>query len=215
MVSQPPNQSRTTPDDLFKALDARYGPLMIDVAATQANSKCVFYIDEEMDALAASTSWCDSLRYKSKITGMLEVYGFEYAAAFCNPPWKKPVPWLKKAYAESRLRRGTNIVVVLHQTWSKGVAPWLNKAAYVDQLVGRPKFMIPEGWYLCRNKKCKHFFESALWPNKVGACCPLCSTSDSKPQLNSSSPRDIQIVVFNASVTGPTTFRLWDWTKQL
>lgn len=67
-----------TPRALYRYADARYGRFTLDAAATAANALAPDYLDQERDALAATTHW----------TGR----------AFCNPPYGRGVgKWPTKA----------------------------------------------------------------------------------------------------------------------
>jgi phage N-6-adenine-methyltransferase len=70
----------TTPPDLFTALDKRYGPFTLDVAATAENAVCPTYFTREVDGLAQE--W----------TGRV----------WCNPPYGRALgEWMRKAWEAS------------------------------------------------------------------------------------------------------------------
>ena len=128
-MTQSPNQCRVTPDDLFSLLDREF-KFHLDAAADETNAKCKNWYGEQANALhhpwilePNSVSWSLSI--------------------FCNPPWSDPAPWLEKAYSEAQKSANAVVVVILHQTWSAGVAPWLLKATEIRQLIGRPQFVTP------------------------------------------------------------------------
>lgn len=63
----------------FAAFDERWGPFTVDVAASQANTKCARFYTSTDDGLAQS--WADEI-------------------VWCNPPYSKIKPWIRKAWAE-------------------------------------------------------------------------------------------------------------------
>ena len=70
-------QNWATPGKLFHALDDRWG-FTLDVCAEEWNAKCSKYYDKRMDGLAQS-------------------WGPE-EHVWCNPPYRKPLPWLEKGW---------------------------------------------------------------------------------------------------------------------
>jgi DNA polymerase-1 len=80
-----------TPQDLFDALSARFGPFTLDACATADNAKCAAYFTRSDDGL--SQPW----------TGRV----------WCNPPYGRGIGlWLKKAL-ESVRDRSAELVVCL------------------------------------------------------------------------------------------------------
>lgn len=124
-----PNQSRRTPDDLWNVLDAEF-EFTLDAAASRENARCASYYTEHDDALSDDSPWHGRTTYSHR-------------SIFCNPPWSNPAPWLEKAYIEAQKSPSAVVVVVLHETNSKRVAPWLDKATEIRHLVGRPQFVTP------------------------------------------------------------------------
>ncbi len=72
-------QDYGTPDVLIKACTQRFGPLVVDLAATAENAKCPVFITPEQDSLR--TDWAP---YLSKGIGWL------------NPPFGKITPWAER-----------------------------------------------------------------------------------------------------------------------
>lgn len=199
-----PNQCRTTPDDLFQALERRFGAFDLDAAASADNARCEFFIDEITDALSPDTSWVHNLRHEP------------IHNVFCNPPWQNVAPWYEKAFHEAQKHPDAQIVLVTLQTWAKRAVPWIERSSEYLPLVGRPMFKIPEGWYKCKVRGCRHSFKSPLWPSTgpVVPLCPLCE-GRSVPQLNSSPDQDIQVVIFRHNPDNkPPKFEFWDWKNQ-
>ena len=142
-MTQSPNQCRVTPDDLFNLLNREFN-FDLDAAASAENTKCAAYLDEELNALTCD--WVGVGLAKSRLGGFVRLYGDAGESPFsifCNPPWSDPAPWLEKAYNEAQKSANAVVVVILHQTWSAGVAPWLLKATEIRQLIGRPQFVTP------------------------------------------------------------------------
>ena len=80
-----------TPDDLFRDIEARYGPFDIDVAASEKNAKCERFYTEGDNAL--EQPWL--------------------GVAFCNPPYKDLIKWVRKAWDEVRSGRCKRAVMLL------------------------------------------------------------------------------------------------------
>ena len=74
-----------TPPEVFKYFDKQYD-FQCDVAASDENHLCDWYITEERDAL--NCCWADPLSRG------------DYA--WCNPPYSNPLPWVQKAIKESQ-----------------------------------------------------------------------------------------------------------------
>lgn len=76
-----------TPQYLFDQLDAKYGPFMLDVCATDANKKCRFFFNEEMDGLAQD--WHSTFMHNNRV--------------WMNPPYGRTIGhWVEKAYRQSK-----------------------------------------------------------------------------------------------------------------
>lgn len=78
-----------TPPELFKALDAEFGPFNLDVAASDENALCSGYFSIEGDAL--NRSW--------------RIYPWHRPGTrvWCNPPYNHISPWVKKGIGELEL----------------------------------------------------------------------------------------------------------------
>lgn len=117
-----------TPPDLFAALDREFH-FDIDVCASDENKKCDVWIDQESDALSKSVPWLGD-----EDTGV--------RAAFCNPGFSKPFPWIKKAHSEALQHDGVVVVVGL----TSNSADWwwyvAQHATEIRLLRPRPQFVI-------------------------------------------------------------------------
>lgn len=71
-----------TPDDVYRKVNAHFR-FKCDVAASAENTKCVRFIDAEMDALSPTTRWPRVWKW-------------------CNPPYSDIGPWVARAAAEGK-----------------------------------------------------------------------------------------------------------------
>lgn len=215
-------QSRRTPDDLFQALERRYGKFDLDAAADIENTRCDLFIDESMDALMGDRHWIssesDRLWCKSR-TGELVLPTSPVLRVFCNPPWSNPAPWLEKAYTEAQRDPKALVVVVCRVTFAQRCAEWLDKALDYLPLIGRPQFDVPEGWYKCGFCGA-HFDDHAMWPRKERVECAVCGVTSgtTKPLLNSSSDQDVAVLSYvHESVSTKSEhlprLQFWRWKE--
>jgi site-specific DNA-methyltransferase (adenine-specific) len=84
-----------TPCKLFDYLDREFD-FDIDVAASRENSKCAIHINEQSNSLARS--WIDE----------------SFLSAWCNPPYARPIDWVKKAHAETEQTPNSVCVMLLN-----------------------------------------------------------------------------------------------------
>jgi len=110
-----------TPEKFFQLLDEQYN-FTIDLAASADNTKCPRFFCKEDDAL--KQTW-------------------EGERGWLNPPYGRGIilPWVKKAYLETRLSRKTWVVMLLpartDNAWFKIVK---NHAREYHFIPGRLKF---------------------------------------------------------------------------
>jgi phage N-6-adenine-methyltransferase len=108
-----------TPDDLFREIETRYGPFDIDVAASDKNAKCDRFYTADDDAL---TQHWDG-------------------AAFCNPPYRDLIRWVKKAHDEVRSGRCKRAVLLLPaQTSTAWFHDYALRYGHVWFIRGKRKF---------------------------------------------------------------------------
>ena len=88
-------QEWRTPDDFFRVLDDEFH-FDIDVCANLENRKCGDYISRERNALADDCEW----------------FNIRHRSAFCNPGFNNILPWIHKAYEETR-KKPNSVAVVL------------------------------------------------------------------------------------------------------
>jgi phage N-6-adenine-methyltransferase len=75
-------QDWATPPELIEAVERRFGPLAVDLAATAANTKAPLYLTEADDSLVQP--W-------HELSGLL----------WLNPPFRHIEPWAAKCAAEA------------------------------------------------------------------------------------------------------------------
>jgi phage N-6-adenine-methyltransferase len=108
-----------TPDNLFKQLDDEFH-FEMDTAATEKNSKCKLFLDEELDALQCD--WGDP--------------------SFCNPPYSKITAFMKKAYEEG-LKGKTIVCLIPARTDTRQFHDYCMKASEIRLIKRRLKFTNP------------------------------------------------------------------------
>lgn len=88
-----------TPQKLFDELNEEYGPFDIDLAATRENSKCdSYYIDYLNNIIGHQVK--DYVRELplSEVTSTSD----EDLTCFLNPPYSNPLPFIQKAWEDSK-----------------------------------------------------------------------------------------------------------------
>lgn len=116
------NKDWETPEGFYDRVNVAYGPFTFDAAASESNSKCLAWADEQCDGLAQP--WC------------------EWDKVWVNPPYCDLGEWVGKALFEQS--RGAYVVMLL--PWSQWAA-WMEEVvrnAEVVRVVGRIKFIDPE-----------------------------------------------------------------------
>ena len=83
------NDTWATPPHVFEPLHAEFG-FALDVCALPETAKCHRFYSPEDDGL--TQSWAPDI-------------------CWCNPPYSKPEPWVRRAYAESE--KGATVVMLL------------------------------------------------------------------------------------------------------
>jgi DNA (cytosine-5)-methyltransferase 1 len=84
-------QDYATPWELIRAVEDRFGPISVDLAASPANTKATSYFTEEDNSL---------IRFWHKYPGIL----------WLNPPFSNIAPWAKKCANESA--QGAKIIML-------------------------------------------------------------------------------------------------------
>jgi phage N-6-adenine-methyltransferase len=87
-----------TPSWLFESLDSRFN-FVVDVCATQENSKCPFFID---NALIENCCWSFLAKSASQLSDFEESFADPSVGSyFMNPPYSNSAPFIKRAWEES------------------------------------------------------------------------------------------------------------------
>jgi phage N-6-adenine-methyltransferase len=109
-------QDWETPDEIFNPLQKEFG-MVLDVCATQENTKCDYYFSIEEDGL--KQDWSN-------------------LCCWMNPPFGEQGKWVKKAFEESK--RGATVVCLLP---SRTNTNWWHDYCMKGEIRfirGRPKF---------------------------------------------------------------------------
>lgn len=122
------NESRQdyeTPTDFLDAVEARFGELEVDLAATDENHKCAQWVTPEEDSL--SIDWVER---------------FGSVRCWLNPPYANIDPWARKCadYA-TRARTGRLFFLVPASVGANWYREWVHEKAYVIALNGRLTFV--------------------------------------------------------------------------
>lgn len=108
-----------TPPTLFQALNAEFGPFVLDAAALPGNALC-------------------ARRWTPADDGLAQRWG--PGPTWCNPPYSQPGPWCAKAVTEAR----AGVLAVLLLPVSTGAAWFRDHVADVAEvrfLAGRVRFV--------------------------------------------------------------------------
>lgn len=95
-VSTESFQAYRTPQRVFSAINADLGPFGLDAAADNDNALCLEFLDESRDALSKDTRWFSG-------TGKV----------WCNPPYKKILPWVLRAELAVERHECDRVVLLL------------------------------------------------------------------------------------------------------
>lgn len=113
-----------TPIEVFKTLDAEFN-FKLDAAADESNALCKKFLTEQQDALT-----CD---WNSE------------GAIFCNPPYSKIMPWVKKAAEQHRKQNQTIVMLLPSDTstaWFQEAIKTSHEARFITE--GRLSFISAE-----------------------------------------------------------------------
>jgi phage N-6-adenine-methyltransferase len=118
-----------TPKELFNELNMKYGPLELDVCASDTNTKCSTWFIEN----ALEKNWVVYDEFLNKGT-------IRPAQCWMNPPYGRGISkWIKKAYEESL--KGCRVVCLLPaRTDTKWFHDYCMKGK-IEFLRGRVKFV--------------------------------------------------------------------------
>jgi phage N-6-adenine-methyltransferase len=126
-----------TPKEVFKYFNDRYN-FQCDVAASDDNHLCDDYFTEADSALL--NFWSEYVKPS----------GY----AWCNPPYSKPLPWVKSSILESQ-ENGIGTVMLLNCDMSTRWAKLLTKVSCEIVFIteGRIAFLDGEGKAIAGNNK--------------------------------------------------------------
>lgn len=119
------NQNYQTPDDFFNALERKFGTFHLDAAATQDNARAAHWIDKEINGL--------NLPWGQHTRSLLTTATPKFKNVFCNPPWKRPGPWIVQAidFVNSGGHNKRQAVMLFHSAfnsmWWDGVHKWAER----------------------------------------------------------------------------------------
>lgn len=134
-----------TPQALFDELNAEFGPFILDVAATEENKKCAYFIGKEENALTA--------RWMSK--------------NWCNPPYSQVKEFAAKA-AEEAKNGNMTVMLIPARTDTRFFHDYIYNKPDVEIrfLKGRLKFISPDG-SLLRGTKMNGSNNAAPFPSMI------------------------------------------------
>lgn len=90
-----------TPWKFIHAVEKKFGPLAVDLAATSENHKAPVWIPPERDSL--TMDWAEYL---------------QGGLGWCNPPFSNITPWARKCFEEWKLRAEILLLVPMgSQNW--------------------------------------------------------------------------------------------------
>jgi len=126
-----------TPNELYDQLCNKYKVYpTIDVCANAQNTKCIYYIDEEMNAL--ETEW-----NIGKVRDGVTLTLLDTEAVWCNPPYSLTGDFVKCAY-EQHLKHNLTIMMLI-PTNTMSSAYWheyIEGKAEYHPIKGRIRFLL-------------------------------------------------------------------------
>jgi phage N-6-adenine-methyltransferase len=137
------SDSWSTPQWLFDKLNKEHGPFDIDLCATKENSKCNAHAIDYLNDI-----------YTHELSGsFIEGYPLSElgGTAFMNPPYSNPLPFVEKAWEDSKHCKIVCLVKCDSSTrWWKvfydDVSYQERPGARIQLLGKRIKFIPPKGW---------------------------------------------------------------------
>lgn len=154
-----------TPPEVFNTLSKEF-QFVADMASSDKNKLCNIHFTEEDDSLGFD--WFEMIQSK---------FPFDGNYVYCNPPYSKPMPWIKQAViAQSK---GLGVVMVLNAdtsvSWFTEAIKYLSEVRFIigdeketgGYSIGRIAFLDGEGKAGTQNNKPQ--FVLIFNPFKVGA----------------------------------------------
>ena len=144
-------QDYSTPHAFIAAVEARFGPLVCDLAASHANAKAPKFYDETIGSL--EQPWADN-----DPTGNLWI----------NPPFRKIDPWAAKCAEESSKRHGLILMLTPASIDTHWFARHVHRKAMVIGLSPRlvfdgEKHGYPKALMLSVFSRCSSGFDVWQW----------------------------------------------------
>jgi phage N-6-adenine-methyltransferase len=143
-VSKADRQNAATPLDFFRQLDARFH-FNVDVAADMDNAKCPTFLTEEDDSLGADP-WFHKVSLLPCLRLTMKRDEIGHLSFWCQPPFKKMMPWVEKCCQETMRTPGSTTVLL----GPNSTAPWLTDFCYhtadsIEPVYPRVQFIPPPG----------------------------------------------------------------------
>lgn len=113
-----------TPDPFYNILNDEVGGFDIDVAADEHNTKCRHYLSDHKSGLRNKWFWRDPT-------------DFDVLKAWCNPPYRQPLPWVGQAVFQTNQRAGSVAYMLLnHDHSTKWYGQCVQHASEIRLLTG-------------------------------------------------------------------------------
>lgn len=122
------HQNYATPPDFWDVVDAEF-KFQLDAAADEANRKCHIYLSEAHDAL--KTCWVTPLGNIQRV--------------WCNPPFRKMMPWVERAIQESQKHPSAVVVLLGPLSNAKWYEVAKQRATEIRRVTPRIQFVPPAG----------------------------------------------------------------------
>lgn len=165
MPRQKPGRSRqcyVTPREFIRAVEARFGFLDFDLAATDKNAKASCYFTKRQNAL--KRQWIT----KNRTSNKLLVDRSSKWRFWLNPPYGHLSPWFRKCVEQqSRLTTGSFIVLVPASVGSDWFRKYVWNQASVYFLDGRicfiPNEPYPKDLMICLYRNVRRKVTMNIW----------------------------------------------------
>jgi phage N-6-adenine-methyltransferase len=150
MSKEPINQQWRTPQDFFDMLDREVGGFHVDVASDEKNYKVLNRTEDSLNR-----DWFDGKNYTIGDGYYTKEYDPYVKFAWCNPPYAKPLPWVKHAVEQVDKYPGACVYMLLnHDASTKWYNLALGHATEIRILTKkRIQFEAPKGLKASSNSK--------------------------------------------------------------
>lgn len=159
-----------TPPEVFNTLNKEFC-FLADMACSRENKLCGLGFTEKDDSL--SFDWFEKV--KERLGYNPKYIGHEYV--YCNPPYSKPMPWIKQAIKAQK--NGLGVVMILNAdtsvSWFTEAVKYLSEVRFIigdekeggGYSIGRIAFLDEEGNPGKQNNKPQ--FVLVFNPFKIGS----------------------------------------------